>query len=164
MIIRRAEPKDLDELLAIYNYEVAHGIATFDIRPKSREEWKRWFQEHNTEHHPLYVAEIDARVGGYISFSPYREKEAYDGTVELSLYVSPHYRRRGIAGQLMEFAIGIAKENPRIHTIISVITSGNEVSIRLHEKFGFLYCGTLREVGFKMGEYRDVDNYQLIVL
>lgn len=163
MIIRKAQINDLEELLEIYNYEVTYGIATFDIEPKSLEEWRIWFREHSTEHHPLYVAEIDGHIGGYATLSPYREKEAYDSTVELSLYVSPDYRRRGIAKKLMESAIRHARENARIHTIISVITSDNEVSIRLHRKFGFAYSGTLREVGFKMGNYRDVDNYQLIV-
>ena len=32
-----------------------------------------------------------------------------------------------------------------------------------HEKFGFEFCGTIREVGRKFGEYIGIDNYCLIV-
>jgi len=163
MIIRKAEGKDLNELLAIYNYEVENGVATFDIQPKTLEEWNIWFLNHGTPRHPLYVAEIDRHIGGYVSLSPYREKEAYDSTAELSLYVSPAYRRCGIANQLMAFILDQAKSEAQIHTIISVITSTNRISIRLHEKYGFTYCGTLREVGIKGGNYLDIDNYQLIL-
>ncbi len=163
MIIRKAELKDLGALLDIYNYEVINGTATFDIVPKNLDEWQIWFQNHSSTHHPLYVAEIDNRIGGYVTLSSYREKEAYNGTVELSLYVSPDYRQHGIASCLMELAIQLAKEDTQIHTIISVITSNNEISISLHQKYGFQYCGTLHEVGFKMGHYLDVDNYQLII-
>ena len=163
MIIRKAELKDLEELLNIYNYEVVNGTATFDIVPKNLAEWQAWFQNHNSTHHPLYVAEIDNHIGGYVTLSSYREKEAYNSTVELSLYVSPDYRQRGVASRLMEFAIQLAKEDEQIHTIISVITSNNQISILLHQKYGFKYCGTIHEVGFKMGNYLDVDNYQLII-
>lgn len=164
MIIRKAELKDLESLLHIYNYEIINGTATFDIFPKSIEEWNIWYLSHNTSHHPLYVAELDGQqIGGFVSLSSYRSKEAYKSTVELSLYVSPEYRQHGIATQLMDFIIRLAREESQIHTIVSVITSDNKISIMLHQKFGFQYCGTLREIGFKMGEYLNVDNYQLIV-
>ena len=163
MIIRKAEEKDLEELLAIYNYEVQNGNATFDIEPKTLEEWHLWFQRHSTVLHPLFVAETGLHIGGYVSLPPYREKEAYKNTAELSLYIAPSYRRQGIANQLMDYIIQAAKKENQIHTIISVITSSNRISIHLHEKYGFHYCGTIREVGLKNGAYLDIDNYQLLL-
>ena len=59
MIIRTAEEKDMPELLAIYNYEVEHGFATFDLTPKTLEERMVWFREHNIGNHPLIIAEED---------------------------------------------------------------------------------------------------------
>ena len=47
--------------------------------------------------------------------------------------------------------------------MLTVITGGNAASIHLHEKFGFVHCGTLREVGFKHGAYRDIDHFLLEV-
>ena len=163
MIIRKAERRDLKELLEIYNYEVVNGTATFDAVPRTEEERLVWFNEHNRDNHPLYVAEIDGAVAGYVSLSEFRTKSAYYETVELSIYVAGEYRRQGVAAAMMEFIIDLAKKDDTIHTIISVITGGNQISMQLHEKFGFTYCGSLTEVGHKHGKYLDVAYYQLMV-
>ena len=47
--------------------------------------------------------------------------------------------------------------------VVSVIAGGNAASVRLHEKFGFTYSGTLHEVGLKFGRYLDIVNYELRV-
>ena len=161
MIIRKAKIEDLEELLEIYNYEVEHGVATLDLEAKTLEEWEEWFYGHNVDNHPLIVAEIDSHVAGYASLSSYREKEAFKSTVELSIYIGKDYRKRGVATSLMESILEEAKKDERTHTVVSVITSGNEASQKLHEKFGFEFCGTIKEVGIKFGEYRDIDNYRL---
>lgn len=163
MLIRKAEMSDLKALLDIYNYEVLNGISTLDLHPKTTEEWRQWFSMHNIGNHPLLVAELEHQVAGYASLSPYREKEAFHSTVELSVYVAPSVRNRGIAAGLMQKIIEEARKDTDTHTIVSVITAGNKASIKLHEKFGFTYCGTLHEVGYKMGEYRDIENYELKV-
>lgn len=163
MLIRKAETKDLNALLDIYNYEVENGVATFDLHPKTMEQWEVWFSLHNRENHPLIVAEKDGSVVGYASLSSYREKEAYRTTVELSLYVSPSHRRQGIATELMEVLLELAKNDDSIHAVVSVITGGNEASIKLHKRFGFTFCGTLHQVGVKFGRYLDIVHYELHV-
>lgn len=161
MIIRKAKIEDLKELLDIYNYEIENGVATLDLTPRTLEEWKEWFYAHNVKNHPLFVAEIDGHVAGYASLSSYREKEAFKSTVELSIYIGKDYRKQGIATALMGFILEAAKKDERTHTVVSVITSENKASEKLHEKFGFEFCGTIREVGMKFGEYRGIDNYRL---
>ena len=163
MEIRVARREDLQQLLDIYNYEVVHGVATLDLQPKSLEEWGRWFDAHNIKNHPLLVAEQAGRVAGYASLSPYRSKEAYRSTVELSIYIGPGFRRQGVATALMEAILREARQGPGTHTVGSVITGGNEASRKLHEKFGFTYCGAIREVGMKFGAYQDILNFSLIV-
>ena len=163
MEIRVARREDLQQLLDIYNYEVVHGVATLDLQPKSMEEWGQWFDAHNIKNHPLLVAEQAGRVAGYASLSPYRSKEAYRSTVELSIYIGPDFRRQGVATALMEAILREARQDPETHTVVSVITDGNEASRKLHEKFGFTYCGAIREVGMKFGAYQDILNFSLIV-
>lgn len=46
MEIRKAQEADLPALLDIYNYEVEHGTATFDLHPKTMKERRVWFDEH----------------------------------------------------------------------------------------------------------------------
>ena len=163
MRIRKAEQKDLVALLDIYNYEVINGVSTLDLNPRTLAERQIWFDQHNVENHPLYIAEMDGCVAGYSSLSSYREKEAYKSTVELSIYISPDYRKRGIATALMGFILEEAKADARTHSVVSVITAGNEASCKLHEKFGFTFCGTVPQVGMKFGKFQDIVTYSLIV-
>lgn len=163
MLIRKAVPGDLPRLTAIYNHEVCCGVSTFDLHPKAEEERLTWLEQHNVDNHPLLVAEVDGWVAGYASLSPYREKEAYRSTVELSIYIDHNYRRQGAATALMAAILEEARADARTHTVVSVITSGNEASVRLHRRFGFTYCGTLHQVGMKFGRYLDIDNYELTV-
>ncbi|WP_367568505.1 N-acetyltransferase family protein [Lacrimispora sp.] len=163
MIIRTAEEKDMPALLDIYNYEVEYGLATFDLNPKTMEERMEWFKKHNIGNHPLIVAEENGKAVGYASLSSYRDKEAYAATVELSVYIDKDYRRRGIAGALSSAILEIARERDDIHTVVSVITGGNEASLLLHERLGFVHCGTIREVGVKFGKLLDIENYQMMV-
>ena len=163
MLIRKAEKRDLQDLLDIYNYEVENGVATFDLHPKTIEQWETWFSLHNIENHPLIVAEADGKAVGYASLSSYREKEAYRTTVELSLYVATEYRRQGVATELMTAILNLAREDDSVHTVVSVITGENEASVRLHERFGFTFSGVLHEVGVKFGKYLDIVNYELQV-
>ena len=163
MIIRKPIKKDIPELLGIYNYEVENGIATLDINKKSLSDWEKWYDNHNIENHPLIVCEADGEIAGYATLSSYREKEAYKSTVELSVYVSPNHRRKGVGTALMEEILRLAREDETIRTVVSVITSGNAASCRLHEKFGFAFCGTIPEVGVKFGKLIDIENYSLRV-
>ncbi|MDD3252757.1 MAG: GNAT family N-acetyltransferase [Lachnospiraceae bacterium] len=163
MIVRIAREQDMPRLLDIYNYEVLNGVATFDLHAKTMEERMEWFRAHNKDNHPLIVAEIDGCTAGYATLSPYREKEAYAATVELSVYVDTTYRRRGVARRLMADILAEARARKDIHTVISVITGDNAASVALHKEFGFEYCGTMKEVGEKFGRLLDVVNYQLMV-
>jgi phosphinothricin acetyltransferase len=160
--IRKARLDDLDLLTEIYNDEVLHGVATFDIEPKDRQDRLVWLQSH-ADPHFILVAETQGKAVGYFSLSPYRARAAFGKTAELSVYIARSHRGQGIATALMTAGIDMAKRQKVFHTLVSVITGGNEASIHLHEKFGFTYAGTLHEVGFKFGRLLDVIHYQLIL-
>lgn len=162
-MIRKAETQDIPALLEIYNYEVKNGVATLDINEKTQAQWTEWFLRHNIKNHPLIVLEENGVIKGYASLSSYREKEAYSSTVELSIYVHPRFRGQGAGTALMNEILNMAREDKTVHTVVSVITSGNAASERLHDKFGFSFCGKIKEAGIKFGEFVDISNYQLIV-
>ncbi len=163
MTIRPAVQEDVREMMEIFNYEVRNSTASFAITEQSYEERLAWFQSHGGEYHPLLTAEQNGRVAGYACLSPYRPYEAYKGTAELSVYVSPDFRRQGIGEALMRELLGRARRFGKLHSIISVITANNESSIRLHEKLGFSYCGTMHQVGEKFGQLLDIVNYELLI-
>ena len=163
LVIQSITKNDIFACLAIYNYEVINGVATLDLEPRTLEEWHEWYNSHSDEHHPILVGTIDDVVVGYASLSPYRLKDAFKSTVELSIYIHQDYRGQGVATRLMERILEIAKEDTMLHNVVSVITAGNEESTKLHNRFGFTYCGLTPEVGFKHGKYQDTETYALLV-
>lgn len=163
LIIRSIAKDDVFACLSIYNYEVEHGVATLDLEARTLEEWHEWYNAHSDEHHPIIVGNINDVVVGYASLSPYRLKDAFKSTVELSIYIHKDYRGQGVATQLMERILEMAKADTMIHNVVSVITAGNEESTKLHNRFGFTYCGLTSEVGFKHGKYQDTETYALLV-
>ena len=163
LTIRPITKDDIAACLDIYNYEVVNGVATLDLEPRTLPEWQEWYEAHSDEHHPIVVGTVDGFVAGYASLSPYRPKEAYKSTVELSIYIHQEYRGKGVASKLMAHILEHAKETETLHTVVSVITAGNAASTALHERFGFTYCGLTPQVGFKHGKYQDTETYALLV-
>ncbi|WP_394272394.1 GNAT family N-acetyltransferase [Butyricicoccus sp.] len=159
--IRRAEARDLDRLKDIYNDAVVNTTATFDLEPKDDADRRTWFDAHQGRH-VLLVYETDSgELAGYASLSRYRERAAFDKTVELSVYLHPDFRGQHIGAQLMQAVLGYAWRCDNIETVVSLITSDNEASIHLHEKLGFSYCGQIRNAGVKFGKRLHLNIYEL---
>ena len=129
------------------------------------DQWKEWFSAHQTDSHFILAGEENGAAIGYASLSPeYRQKEAYASTAEASQCTSPRTSAGKRAGSaLIGAVLDRAKECGTLHRRSNrVRTAGNEVSEKLHQKFGFAFCGTLHQVGFKHGKYHDIDNFELI--
>ena len=161
-MIRAAEEADITRMTEIYNWAVANTTASFDINPQTVEQRKEWLSHYYKKRHPLVVCELDGVVAGYACLSEFRSKEGFKDTCELSVYMDPRYQNRGIGRKLMGQILELGKSRG-FHTVVSVITSDNEVSIKMHEKFGFVLYGELKEVGFKFGKYLDCLFYQLFL-
>lgn len=159
-LIRKACLADLPQLQAIYNDAVLHSTATFDLSPRDDADRLAWFQTHQGKY-LLLVYETDGVIAGYASLSRYRERPAFDGAVELSIYLHPDFRGQHIGHALMQEILAFAEQRPDIDTVISLITSENAVSIHLHEVFGFSLCGTVRHCGRKFGRCLDLSIYQI---
>ena len=90
----------------------------------------------------------------------FRAWAAYKYSVEHSVYVETRFRRRGIGRRLLSELIAAAKARG-YHLLIGGIDATNAESIRLHDRLGFVHCGTFRQVGFKFGRWLDLAFYQL---
>jgi L-amino acid N-acyltransferase len=157
--IRLAHPGDLEGITEIYNDAILHTTATFDSQPKTRAEQEVWFAQH--EKFPLLVALEGDLVVGWASLSKWSDRCAYSDTAEASLYVRDGYRRRGIGKQLTEALLAAGKAGG-LHTVVTRIVEGNEVSLRLCKSYGFEEVGVMREVGRKFDQWLDVHVLQLI--
>lgn len=161
-MIRKARFEDIPAMTSIYNEVVRSNTATFDIDPQSLESRTKWFYSHGINN-PIIVVEQVGKVFGYAGLSPFGSDDGYDRSVKLCIYLHKDKRGEGLGSELMKAILALAKENSTIHTVVSEITSSNEGSKRLHELFGFRYCGTIKECGYKFDQYHDMDLYQLMV-
>ena len=154
--IRTASQDDLAALTEIYNHYVIHTTITFDVDPFTVESRQAWFDAHITDpRHRLFAAEEGGRVVGYASTSRFRQKAAYDTTVEASVYCRPSAVGRGIGGSLYQMLFeSIAGQD--INRIVAGVTLPNDSSIALHQRFGFRPVGTFSANGRKFGRYWDV--------
>ena len=154
LVTRKAELSDLDAITDIYNEAILTTTATFDTEPKSIREQLQWFHSHD-ERHPIWAAELDGKVIGWISLSKWSERQAYNDTGETSFYVKSEYRGKGIGTALMQTLIHEAQQL-HYHTIIARIAGESDVSLHVHANFNFIQVGILKEVGRKFGKLLDV--------
>jgi phosphinothricin acetyltransferase len=152
--IRTAQNEDLEDITEIYNYAILKTTATFDTEPKTVEQQRPWFDEHGSNN-PLLVAELDSVIVGWASLSKYSDRCAYSDTTEISLYVKEEYQGKQIGKKLMEKILDEGQA-AGYHAVIARIAEGNEVSVHLHESFGFEHVGIMKEVGKKFGRLLDI--------
>ncbi|MEQ6388323.1 N-acetyltransferase family protein [Bacillaceae bacterium S4-13-58] len=149
---------DLPSILSIENQEILNGVALFDVEPKTIEEKVIWFEQFK-DCNTLIVVDVDGKMAGYAYVLPYHQKLAYQYTAQLSIYIDPTYQGKGIGKELLKQCLQKSEE-VGYNTVLSLITSENEKSIKLHEKFGFKLVGTMKKVGFKFDRWLDVSIYQ----
>ena len=159
--IRPATEKDQFSILDIYNEAVKNTTATFDTELRSNEKQFEWFQKHK-HNHPVIVGEEDGEIKGWASLSAWSDRQAYDGTVEVSVYVHHNYRGKGIGKKLLE-VITLEGKKVKNHTIISRISAGNDASIHIHEQLGYRHIGVMKEAGMKFGKYINVHMMQYML-
>ncbi len=156
MIIRDAIETDLPVIVAIYNAAIPNRMAASDLEPVSVESRFCWFSEHTPNHRPIWVMEVDQAIAGWLSFqSFYYERSAYQATAEISIYVAPAYRRRGVGRQLLSQAIR-QSSSLGIKTLLGFIFAHNKPSLQLLQTLGFQHWGYLPKVAELDGVERDL--------
>jgi L-amino acid N-acyltransferase len=156
MQVRPATRDDLESILAIYNDAVLNTTASYDYEPRTMKHRVGWFEEHQQQQLPIFVAvDPGGPIVGWSSLSRYHDRQGYRFTVENSVYVDAKHRGRGVGKLLLAPLIDSARALG-LHTIIAVIDAENEASIRLHARFEFVEVGHFKQVGFKFNRWLDV--------
>jgi phosphinothricin acetyltransferase len=156
IVIRRAQAADLPALLDIYNHYVRETPITFDIEPRTLDQRRAWFAQFaETGRYRCLVAARGGRAVGWASSAPFKDRAAYDTTIETSVYLAPEETGKGF-GRALYAALFDALAGEDIHRAYGGVTLPNAASVALHERMGFRRVGTYPEVGRKFGRFWDV--------
>ena len=133
---RHAVIDDLPRIVEIYNSTIAGRMVTADTSPVTAESRLAWFHAHQPASRPLWMIDREGANIGWMSFQSFYGRPAYDGTVEISIYLDEQQRGRGLGKQILQYCI---KQAPAlgIHTLLGFIFAHNVPSITLFEKMGF---------------------------
>jgi L-amino acid N-acyltransferase len=159
--VRSAIEADLPTIRDIYNFYVRTSTCTFHLEPESEADRLAWFRG-RSEKHPVTVAEFNGEVVGWGSLSAWRDRAAYDRTVEASVYVRADRHRRGVGRALLEDLVERARALGH-RVVIGGACTEHPASIALQGALGFERVGCFREVGFKFGRWLDVVYLQRVL-
>ena len=159
MMIRLAQSTDAEGILEIYSPYIQNTSITFETEIPSVSEFDNRINNY-TQNYPWLVDEIDGKIAGYAYASRYRERTAYQWSIECSVYIHDSHLRSGIARNLYSKLFDFLKIQ-RFTTVYAVINLPNDRSVAFHESMGFHYFATYEKVGYKLGQWKNVGWWQL---
>ncbi|WP_214073277.1 GNAT family N-acetyltransferase [Mucilaginibacter sp. dw_454] len=162
IIIRNATTADIPAILEIYNEVILNTTAVYSEKPHTLEMRLNWFNERIAANFPVIVAIQQDTIVGFGSYGHFRIWPCYRFTAEHSVYVHQDHRGKGISKILLTQLIALAK-TAGLHALIAGVDSNNEVSVKLHLKFGFTQVAHFKEVGFKFGNWLDLLFFELLL-
>ena len=159
--IRSATVADAPRCAEIYAPFVTDSWVSFELDAPELDEMAARIAKALRSHDWL-VAEGDGKLLGYAYGSEHRTRAAYRTSCDVAVYVDPDHKRLGIGRSLYEALLPRLKAR-NMHAAYAGIALPNEASIALHRAMGFEPVGTYREVGWKMGGWRDVAWFQRLL-
>ena len=158
-VIRLATKADAEQVQAIYGPVVRDTAVSFEVEPPTVEEMGRRIAT-TLEHFPWLVCELDGQVQGYAYAGRHRAREAYQWSVEVTVYVHADHRRLGV-GRAVYSSLFEILALQGFHNAYAGITLPNPPSVGLHESLGFQPFAVYREVGYKLGAWHDVGWWEM---
>jgi L-amino acid N-acyltransferase YncA len=158
LIIKQLTPNDWDDVKAIFMEAIRAGNSSFETQPAAS--FEAWMDE---KYPSCCIIARDGESGqalAWAALTSASKRFVFRGVAELSLYVTFSAHGRGIGRRMMEEVLRLSEE-ANIWTIQSAIFPENEVSINLHNKFGFRLVGTREKIGKMLvgphaGKWRDL--------
>jgi phosphinothricin acetyltransferase len=157
-LIRPATIADASGVLAIYEPVVRGSVATFELEPPAVDEMRRRIAS-VTERYPWLVSDVEGEVTGYAYAAAYHPRPAYAWSCEVSVYVGERARGAGAGTALLESLLGRLTDAGFVNAVARIALP-NDASVRLFESHGFERAGTARGIGYKLGRWVDVGEWQ----
>lgn len=150
--------EDLSKVKEIYNFYILNTTTTFHTEKVSVKELGQSIYVGH-ERYKSYIIRSGEKDCGFCFLTHFKKRQAYDRTAEISIYLRPEFKAKGI-GQLALRKLEDQAIQGGIKVLIGVITHENEPSIKLFERAGYKKCAHYRQVGMKFNKLLDVVAYQ----
>ena len=156
IINQKISEKNLIDSLKIYNYYISNSLSNFEEKRLSLKSFKFLYKSIVSNDLPFIIAIENTKVLGLAFVNKFREKSGYRFTYEHSIYVHPKHTKFGRGSIILKELIKECKKNKNIRNLIAVIGGSDNISsIKVHEKNGFKYIGTILKAGFKKNKWID---------
>ncbi|MEZ5003691.1 MAG: N-acetyltransferase family protein [Chitinophagales bacterium] len=152
---KNATPEDLPYIVEIYNSIIPGGQITADLNPVTVADWTPWFEQHKGDKRPIWILLFDGNACGWMSFTDYKSRTAYEGTAEISIYLDEHSRGKGLGEKFIRLGLSEMRQKG-LKNVMAVIYAANRPSIKIFENVGFEKWGLLPKVCEVKGEEKDV--------
>lgn len=156
--IRLTTSDDVKDILDIYAPFITDTTTTFEYEVPSEKEMADRIAKYQLKG-PWLSAVDGEKVIGYAYASEHRSRDAYQWSIELSVYIHTDYRGIGLATRLYECALEILHQQGYC-SVFAGITQPNPASDAFHKSLGFQLIGTYSNVGFKHNKWCDVKWYE----
>ena len=159
--IRTAVLQDAAQLLMIYAPYVEKTAVTFEYEVPEEKEFAERIRKTLLQY-PYIVAELAGRIVGYGYVSRFHDREAYDWTVETSVYVASDFRGAGVGSALYQKLEEIlsAMHIVNLEACIAYTETEDETltndSMRFHEAMGYHLVGKFSRCGYKFHRWYDM--------
>jgi phosphinothricin acetyltransferase len=158
-MIRIVDDSDAPAITDLYRPIVESTAISFETEPPTEEEIRRRIRDLSARY-PWLVYEVSGDLVGFAYASKHKVRAAYQWSVDVSTYVHPELRRRGIARSLYVSLFAILIEQGYFNAFAGIALP-NPASVALHESMGFKPLGVFQNVGYKLGAWHSVGCWQL---
>ena len=147
--IRKMVATDWADVKGIYEEGIKTRNATFETQAPT---YEKWMESAHPDCH--LVATEDGPVLAWAKVLFTSARPVYAGVGEVSIYVHPDAKGKGIGKQLLHELVRVSEEQG-LWTLKAVIFPENHASISLHKSCGFRVIGTHEKMGKMDGIWRD---------
>jgi phosphinothricin acetyltransferase len=154
-MIRPAEPRDADAIVAIWNPLIRESAITFNSQEKTPDDLIRTMIHKRDLGHAFLVAEEERAVVGFGLFGQFRAGVGYARCFEHTIILAPEAHGRGVGRALMTALEEKAREMGG-HSLMAGVSAENEAGVAFHKAVGFSEVARVPEVGWKFDRWIDL--------